>query len=357
MKAELHEKYMRRCLQLAGQARAFVGHNPMVGAVIVYKDKIIGEGYHRQFGKEHAEVMAIKNVKDKSLLSECALYVSLEPCAHTGKTPPCTNLIIEHKIPKVYIACQDPFSLVAGKGIKKLKKKCKEVVVGILESEAIELNRSFFNYQEKLRPFIILKWAESLDSFIDIERAINHKGSFQISNLESKFYNHFWRAEENAILIGKQTALIDNPKLSVRKVQGNNPIRMVIDKHLAIPKKNNILDQSQETWIFNAIETKMVGIIHYVKLDFSKNIIEQMMEYCYNQNIKSIIVEGGKHTIEGFLKAHIWDEIRVFKSNSLLKRGLQAPNIIGMEPSEVKKIGNNKIYIFHPENNHLPTKS
>ncbi len=342
---------MRRCLQLASQARSFVGHNPMVGAVIVHNDIIIGEGYHREFGKEHAEVMAIQNVKDKSLLSESSLYVSLEPCAHKGKTPPCADLIIKHSIPHVYIACKDPFSQVAGKGIKKLKKVCKTVKVGILEKEAIALNIAFFNYQEKERPFIILKWAESLDSFIDVERAQNHKGSFQISNLESKFYNHLWRAEATAILIGKQTALIDNPKLSVRKVMGTNPIRMVIDKNLAIPSSNHILDQSQETWIFNDIETKMVGIVHYVKLDFSKNIIEKMMHYCYEQNIKSIIIEGGKHTIEGFLKSNVWDEIRVFKSDSLLKRGLEAPNIIGMEPSEVKNIGNNKIYLFHPENN------
>ncbi len=344
---------MRRCLQLASQARAFVGHNPMVGAVVVHNNKIIGEGYHRQYGKEHAEVMAIQNVQNKELLSESSIYVSLEPCAHTGKTPPCLDLILKHQIPKVYIACQDPFSLVSGKSIKKLKKHCKEVQVGILEKEAMDLNRSFFNYQEQERPFVILKWAESLDSFIDVERATNHKGSFQISNLESKFYNHFWRAEESAILIGKQTALIDNPKLSVRKVKGNSPIRMVIDKFLAIPSSNHILDQSQETWIFNGIETKMDGIIHYVKLDFSKDIIVQMMKYCYDQNIKSIIIEGGKHTIDGFLKSGVWDEIRVFKSNSLLKRGLKAPNIIGMDPSEIKKIGDNKIYVFHPNHKQI----
>ncbi len=351
MKTEIHEKYMKRCLQLAVQARAFVGHNPMVGAVIVHNDKIIGEGYHRQFGKEHAEVMAIQSVKDKNLLSDSSIYVSLEPCAHVGKTPPCADLIIKHKIPRVYIACKDSFSLVSGKGIKKLKKTCQVVKVGILEKEAIALNRSFFNYQEKQRPFIILKWAESLDSFIDVERAANHKGSFQISNLESKFYNHYWRAEESAILIGKQTALIDNPKLSVRKVEGNNPIRMVIDKNLAIPSSNHLFDQSQETWIFNSIQTKMEGINHYVKLDFTRDIISQMMDYCFNQNIKSIIIEGGKTTIEGFIKAKVWDEIRVFKSDSLLNRGLEAPNIIGMEPSEIKSIGNNKIYLFHPENN------
>jgi diaminohydroxyphosphoribosylaminopyrimidine deaminase/5-amino-6-(5-phosphoribosylamino)uracil reductase len=349
MKTDPHHIYMQRCLQLASQSRAFVGTNPMVGSVIVHEGKIIGEGYHREFGKEHAEVMAINNVKDKSLLVDSTLYVNLEPCAHHGKTPPCANLIIEHKIPKVYIATQDPFSLVAGKGIKKLKKHCKEVHVGLMEKEAIDLNRAFFRREEKNRPFIILKWAESLDSFIDIERSEDHIGSFQISNLQSKYYNHYWRSQEKAILIGKQTALVDNPKLTVRKVKGNNPIRMVIDKNLAIPPHNHLLDQNIVTWVFNSHQTKMDGIIHYVKLDFKKEVLPQLLDYCHLNGIRSIIIEGGKYTINRFLQAKLWDEIRVFKSDILLKTGLEAPNITGMEPTDIKSIGSNKIYIFHPE--------
>ena len=235
---------MKKCLELAKKGMGYVSPNPMVGCVIVFNDEIIGEGYHQEYGKDHAEVNAIENVKDKSLLKKSTLYVNLEPCVHFGKTPPCTNLIIESKIPKVVIGCADSYSEVSGKGIKKMQNRGIEIIVGVLGKESRELNKRFFTFHEKKRPYIILKWAESKDGFM---APLNQNKPFWMTSSESKKLVHKWRAEEEAILIGRITAKKDNPSLTVREVAGSNPIRIIIDKNLTLSGDLNLFNSDAKT--------------------------------------------------------------------------------------------------------------
>ncbi|MFW5831045.1 MAG: bifunctional diaminohydroxyphosphoribosylaminopyrimidine deaminase/5-amino-6-(5-phosphoribosylamino)uracil reductase RibD, partial [Prolixibacteraceae bacterium] len=285
---------MQRCLQLARLGAGRVAPNPMVGSVIVHNGKIIGEGFHQKYGEAHAEVNAIDAVKNKNSLRESSLYVTLEPCAHHGLTPPCANLIIQNNIPHVVIGTPDPFSEVAGKGIEKLKKAGIKVESGILEEECRRLNKRFFTYHEKKRPYITLKWAQTLDGFIDIERFSEDYGqpTWITGELALRLV-HKIRSEENAILVGTKTAEKDNPSLSVRHWPGTNPVRLLIDKNLRLSQSLRLFDRKQRTLVFNAIRETKEHNLEFVILDFSKNVPGQIMEILYREKILSVIVEGG----------------------------------------------------------------
>ena len=313
---------MRRCIQLAKLGAGSVSTNPMVGAVVVYNGNIIGEGFHKRFGQAHAEVNAINSVKNPGLLSKSEIYVSLEPCAHFGKTPPCADLIIEKGIRKVYVGCLDPFSKVDGKGIQKLRNAGIEVVTGVLEKECQELNRRFFTFVNLKRPYIILKWAQSLDGYLDKDfRPV------KISNPLTNILSHKWRSEEDAILVGTTTAERDNPHLDNRLWSGKNPVRIILDKENALDKKLNIFDNSQPTIIVKEFD------------------VNEILNKLYHNNIQSVIVEGGAKTHNLFLESGLWDEIRIFQSDEMLHCGTKAAKIQG-SLVENTNIGNNKLLIF-----------
>ena len=294
----------------------------MVGSVIVHNDSIIGEGWHYQAGKPHAEVNAINSVKDKSLLKEATIYVSLEPCSHFGKTPPCANLIIQHQIPNVVIGCVDSFSEVSGKGIEKLKNNGCNVTIGVLEDECIELNKRFFTFHNKKRPHIILKWAESNDGFI----APNNNSEITwITNTYSRQLVHKLRTEEQAILVGTNTAITDNPKLDARTWKGNNPIRIVLDRTLKIPTNNHLFDGSIKTIVITEIDEHNSENLFFEIINFSENIPLQICEVLYKHQLLSVIIEGGSRTLQSFIDANLWDEAHAFKGISIFKDGIEAP--------------------------------
>jgi len=346
-----HEQYIKRCLDLAALGAGKVSPNPLVGSVIVNNNQIIGEGWHQQYGKSHAEVNAINQVleryKDEAakLLRESTIYVSLEPCAHFGKTPPCADLIVSHQIPKVVIACRDPFTAVNGKGIERLEAAGVEVIEGILEKEALHLNRRFFTRVQKQRPYIILKWAETADGFF----APDNGDQQWISGQQAIQMVHRWRSEEDAILVGKNTALIDNPKLNTRLWPGKSPKRVVLDRNLELPKDLNIFDQSVETIILNEKDTDIQGNTKYIALEsFDFYLAESIIYQLYLFDIQSVIIEGGVKTLDLFIKAGLWDEARVFVSNTKWGSGLNAPNF-KFAVEEKITIGNDTLSIYyHP---------
>ncbi len=315
----------------------------MVGSVIVYNNTIIGEGWHKKAGEPHAEVNAVRSVKDKSLLKKATIYVSLEPCSHFGKTPPCCDLIIENKIPNVVVGTVDPNEKVAGNGIRKLVEAGANVVVGILEDECNELNKRFFTFHQKKRPYIILKWAKSLDGYLAPEKETNQeRRPVWITNTFSRQLVHKWRSEEQAILVGTQTVIDDNPKLNVRDWSGNDPIRVVLDQNNRISKDSFVFDGSVKTIIFtksdNTISTEN---ILFEKIEFNKNTIENILSVLYQHQIQSIIIEGGKQTLQSFIDKNIWDEARVFIGKNTFEKGTKAP--------ELKKKNEAKTYIQNDE--------
>ena len=319
------EFFMQRCIELASKAMGCTSPNPMVGAVIVYNNKIIGEGYHEKYGSHHAEVNAINSVMDKSLLSKSTLYVNLEPCAHFGKTPPCSDLIIQNKIPKVVVGCVDTFSEVSGKGIERMRSVGIVVKVGVLENGSRELNKRFFTFHEKKRPYIILKWAESKDGFIAPK---NQTETFWMTSSESKKLVHEWRAEEDAILVGRITAEKDNPSLTVREVDGSNPIRIVIDKDLKLSDDLNLFNNDANTIIFNQIKSVKNNSNNYIKINFN-NLTKSVLQELHKQNIQSLIIEGGTKTLQSFIDKKLWDEARIFTTKKTLIEGVQPPTIVG----------------------------
>ena len=319
---------MQRCLELAGNGLGSVAPNPMVGAIIVNRGRVIGEGYHQKFGFPHAEVNAINAVQDKSLLRDSALYVNLEPCAHTGKTPPCSDLIVKSGIPSVVIGTIDPNSLVAGKGIEKLRKAGIEVILGVLEEDCREINRRFFTFYQKKRPYIILKWAQTTDGFIDVKRKEKDPiGINWISNSLSQVLVHKWRAEEQAIMVGSNTVQLDDPQLTVRHWQGKNPLRIVLDSHLKLGKSSRVFDSSAQTLVFNRKLNRVEGNIEYIKQEYEKDFPERIMDFLYTRDIQSLIIEGGKMLLESFLEKDLWDEARVIIGMKQFGRGLSAPEI------------------------------
>lgn len=319
------EKYITRCIQLAKNGLTRVSPNPMVGAVIVHNGEIIGEGYHARCGCAHAEVNAINSVKDESLLKGSAIYVSLEPCSHYGKTPPCSDLIIQKGIPKVVIGCMDPFSKVAGRGIQKLRDAGVEVKIGILENECKDLIKRFITFNTQHRPYIILKWAESADGFIDTNRT-NGK-PVVLSNALTNMLVHKLRSEVDGIMVGTNTALLDNPSLNTRNWYGKNPTRIVIDRELKLPETLHLFDKSIRTVVFTEKGKESHSTTEYIKLDFETDIIPLICNALYERNVQSLLVEGGSFLLQSFINKGIWDEIRIEKTKVLLKDGVKTPEI------------------------------
>jgi diaminohydroxyphosphoribosylaminopyrimidine deaminase / 5-amino-6-(5-phosphoribosylamino)uracil reductase len=326
--------FMQRALQLARLGAGAVSPNPMVGCVIVHDGKIIGEGWHRKYGEAHAEVNAINAVLDKSLLSESVVYVTLEPCSHFGKTPPCADLLIKHKVKKVVVCNYDPNPLVAGQGIEKLRKAGIEVEIGLWEEEGMDLNKRFFTYIEKKRPYIILKWAESADGFI----AKKNYESVQISNLLSRRFVHKMRSEEDAIMVGTNTVKYDNPKLDTRFWTGKNAVRVLIDKNLSLPENLNIFDNSQKTICYATVARSATSrsILEnttevVLQKDDFRSINELVLQDLYQRKMQSIIIEGGTILLQSFIDSGLWDEAFILKSKLNLEDGIKAPVIEGRE--------------------------
>ncbi len=337
---------MKRCLELAQMGAGSVSPNPMVGCVIVHNNAIIGEGFHEKYGEPHAEVNAINAVKNTALLAESTLYVSLEPCAHYGLTPPCSDLIIENKIPKVVIGTIDSFVKVAGKGIEKMSKTGIEVQLGVMKKECREINKRFFTFHEKKRPFVILKWAETRDGFIDSDRSEKEFGEpTWITGENSLLCVHQMRAVEDAILVGTNTALKDNPSLTVRHCEGRNPVRIVIDNQLRLPKTLHLFDGAAKTLVFNSLKNEETEHIEFIKIDFDKKLVQHILKNLYQRNIQSLIVEGGKQLLESFIAANIWDEAFRFVGNKQFVNGIAAPKISG-DPANYDTIDDDQLFVY-----------
>lgn len=343
------EMYMKRCMELAMNGMGNVAPNPMVGCVIVHNGRIIGEGFHAVFGGPHAEVVAVNAVKNKELLKDSTLYVNLEPCSHYGKTPPCADMIVESGISKVIIGNKDPFIQVQGRGIGKLKQAGVEVVEGILKDECSELNKRFFTFHQMKRPYIILKWAQTLDGFIDKERNNDDPQINWITDENTRMLVHRWRSEEQAIMVGTNTVLLDDPQLTVRDWHGKNPLRLVVDEKLVIPSSAKVFDKDAGTVVFNALKNEVNGHIEFVKLNFTDNIISQVLVFLFQRNIQSLIVEGGRATLQSFIDVGCWDEARVFSGNCFFFSGTRAPEIKG-EIRFIESIGADKLtYILNSD--------
>ncbi|GAA0746861.1 bifunctional diaminohydroxyphosphoribosylaminopyrimidine deaminase/5-amino-6-(5-phosphoribosylamino)uracil reductase RibD [Gaetbulibacter jejuensis] len=321
-----HDYYIKRCIEIAKNGLGTTRPNPMVGCVIVHNNSIIGEGFTSPYGGNHAEVNAIASVKDKSLLEKATLYVTLEPCSHFGKTPPCSDLIIKHNIPKVVIGTIDTHSKVAGKGIEKLKNAGCNVVVGVLEDACKKHHKRFFTFHNKQRPYIILKWAETTDGFIAPLTKEEQKPVW-ITNTYSRQLVHKWRSEEQAILVGTNTVLQDNPSLTVRDWTGTNPIRVVLDKNETLSKAYKVFNNEAQTIV--------------VKDTSAQSICKAL----YDAEINSVIIEGGSKTLQLFIDSGVWDEARVFTGQTMFKEGIKAPNFTGKLISE-ENIKNDILRIY-----------
>lgn len=345
--------YMQRCLELAITGMGSVSPNPLVGCVIVSGDKIIGEGYHAKFGEAHAEVNAVRAVIENygdqaaALLANATAYVNLEPCAHFGKTPPCADLLIRHQLKKVVIGNKDPFESVDGKGIQKLRDAGIEVVSGVLEQECSQLNRRFFTRIHKQRPYIVLKWATTADGYFAPKNSIQE----WISEPLARKIAHKWRTEEDAILVGRLTALIDNPQLSAREWEGRDPVRIVIDRHLRVPGSHHIYNNLAKTVIFNEQKTEVHSNIHFIQMEDMQYYLPQKIAFqLYLMDIQSVIIEGGADILNQFIHAGLWDEARVFSSDKIWREGIPSPHVNGLIIDQLN-IGNDKLTVF--QNNHL----
>ena len=339
------ERFIRRCIELAKKGYGNTGSNPLVGAVIVHKGKIIAEGFHRKYGEAHAEVNAVNKVKDKSILKECEIYVSLEPCAHFGKTPPCANLIVESGFKKVYVGMLDPHEKVAGKGIKIIQDAGIEVEYGICEDECRLLNEVFIkNHLDKM-PFVILKWAESIDGFIDIDRKNNEKGVHWITAPETRLFTHQLRAKHDAILIGKNTLFTDNPSLTTRDVHGSNPKRVIIGDNITYDSGTKIFNDDTEAFIYNTQENRKIKNVSWIKMEAPLNV-NDILKDLFTKGICSILIEGGRNTLQQFIDQNNWNKSFVLKGETPIINGLLAPQIDGSYLSEIHKLGKDSIKIY-----------
>ncbi|NDV57174.1 bifunctional diaminohydroxyphosphoribosylaminopyrimidine deaminase/5-amino-6-(5-phosphoribosylamino)uracil reductase RibD [Bacteroides sp. 519] len=329
------EIYMRRCIQLALNGQNNVSPNPMVGAVIVHNNEIIGEGYHIRCGEAHAEVNAIRSVKEPSRLKESTIYVSLEPCSHYGKTPPCADLIIEKEIPRIVIGCKDPFTEVSGNGIKKLEEAGREVIVGVLEHQCRELIRNFITFNTLHRPYIILKWAESADGFLDVVRTGGQPA--KLSTELTQMLVHKRRAMADAIMVGTQTALLDNPSLTVRNWYGSNPVRIVLDKHLVLPTSLQLFDGKVPTLVYTLKKKANSENLEYITLKEESDLLSQIMDDLYKRKLQTVLVEGGSKLLQSFLDDALWDEIFVEKSRKKLGTGVKSPQINNQNSYSIEK--------------------
>jgi len=340
---QTHRQYMQRTLQLAENGKLHVAPNPMVGCVVVHNGKIIGEGFHSEYGKAHAEVQAIEAVEDKSLLKDSTLYVNLEPCSHYGKTPPCADLLIAHRIPQVFVAALDPNPKVSGQGIAKLKQAGCHVEVGLLEDEAKTLNKRFFCFHEKKRPYLVLKWATTLDGFMDCnQRNEKNRVNYWITDDLLKFKVHAWRAEEAAIFAGANTIIHDNPQLNVRYAAGKNPVRITLINREIELEKYHFGDNSQASFVFNFGQEKQSGNLSFYKLSDRENPEKEMLEKLHSLQIQSVLIEGGQRTLQRFIDLNLWDEARILVGNKWFGKGLKAPVLSG-KTAEIEEVGNNKI--------------
>ncbi len=335
-----HQLYMQRALQLAKIGLANAMPNPSVGAVIVYKDTIIGEGYTAAFGGSHAEVNAINSVKNQELLKESTLYVTLEPCSHFGKTPPCANLIVEKKIPKVVIGCVDPFAKVAGKGIQILKDNGIEVLTGVLEEECKASHKRFFTFHLKKRPYIILKWAQSADGFITPIKKKEQKPVW-LSNAYSRQLTHKWRSEEMAILVGKNTVIDDNPSLTTRNWKGKNPVRLFIDTQNEMDNSFQILNDEAPTYRFTKNKKSEKDVV----VPF-EDTVQEICDFCFENNLQSVIIEGGQKTLQSFIDTGLWDEARVFETKIELQQGVSAPILKGFSKTSTILIDSDCLHFY-----------
>ncbi len=334
---------MHRALQLAKNGLGSVSPNPMVGCVITHNDSIIGEGWHQQFGEAHAEVNAINSVKNKKILKEATVYVTLEPCSFVGKTPACSDLLIHSKVKKVVVATLDPNSKVAGSGIAALKNEGIIVEQGVLKKEATELNKRFFINQQLNRPYIILKWAQTKDGFI----ARKNFDSKWISSEQSRQLVHKWRAQEDAILVGKNTAIHDNPSLTVRDWHGTNPVRVLLDRNLNVKAGLNLFGEEANTLVYNVIKNDQQKKVEQIKIE-KENFINKVLANLYQREIGSILIEGGSQILNKFIKLGLWDEMRIFTSNQLFKEGVNAPKI-NYSKAYSENIENDTLsYYFNP---------
>jgi len=345
------EKYIKRCLQLASKGLGNTAPNPMVGAVLVYNNRIIGEGFTSKYGGNHAEVNCINSVKPENakFVSKATLYVSLEPCSHFGKTPPCSDLIVVKKIPKVIIGALDTNKLVSGKGVRHLRENGVEVVVGILKKECLTLNKRFFTFHNKKRPYFILKWAKSKDDFIGKlhkEKAV----PIWISNEQSQQLVHLWRSQEQAILVGTNTVLSDNPSLTTRKVAGKNPIRIILDRSLRIPQNFSVFDGSVKTIVLTEMIKQSKDTIFYETINFS-DLIEEIIRVLTKYEIQSVFVEGGKQILETFIKNEIWDEARIFTGDILLNNGVKSPILFHKKLTKQTTIDTDILDYYEKEEN------
>jgi diaminohydroxyphosphoribosylaminopyrimidine deaminase/5-amino-6-(5-phosphoribosylamino)uracil reductase len=337
---EVDKFYIKRCIEFAQKALGNTYPNPLVGCVIVHNNKIIGEGYHRKAGENHAEINAINSVKNPELLKNSTIYVSLEPCSHFGKTPPCAEKIVEIGFKKVVIGTLDSHEKVNGKGKKIIENAGIEVISGILENECQELNKRFFTFHQKKRPFIILKWAESGDGFLD-----KNFQPHQIGNALTKQFVHQLRREEHAILVGTQTVLNDNPSLTTREISGRNPVRILIDFNLKVPKNFNIFNEEAETIVFNSIKNDQKKNVKIIKIE-KENFLQHLMEKLYEEQIQSVIIEGGRFTLQQFIDENLWDEAIVIKNSDIkLKNGTKSPNF-NFKPIEIQTFRDNKIEFY-----------
>jgi diaminohydroxyphosphoribosylaminopyrimidine deaminase/5-amino-6-(5-phosphoribosylamino)uracil reductase len=348
----IHEKYIKRCIELAKNGLGTTFPNPLVGAVLVHDNKVIGEGWHQRAGDPHAEVIALKGIEDRHILSRATLYVNLEPCSHYGKTPPCTDLIIKKGISKVVIGTIDVNSKVCGKGVAKLRANNCQVIEGVLENECNELNKRFFTFHTQKRPYVILKWAISKDGFMDkLRNEPTEVGPNWITTKTSRQLVHKMRSEEQAILIGTRTAMNDNPSLNVRDWSGNSPIRLIIDRRLEIPENYNINDNSVPTLIFTAqsMIPENKENTEYIKLNWTADISKNLLKKLYERGIQSVLVEGGLTTLQQFIDNGIWDEAHVFSGAKIFTEGLPSP-IINETPVRTRKVGADLLRIFYNNN-------
>lgn len=333
---------MSRCLELAVMGMGSVSPNPMVGAVLVHEDRIIGEGYHEQYGQAHAEVNCLKSVKpeDRHLISDSTLYVSLEPCSHHGKTPPCADLIIDKQIKKVVTGSHDPNPLVSGRGIERMRAAGIEVTENVLREECDDLNKRFITFHTLHRPYVILKWAQSAEG----NMASQEEKQVWLSDEYSKKLSHKWRTEEDAILVGARTAIIDDPQLTARLWEGRNPVRVLIDRHLRVPETARILDEDAMTVIYNICKEGLENGNVHVGLRPNENVVEQILHDLHKRSIASVIVEGGAYTLNEFIKAGVWDEARIIQTPVCLPGGIAAPHINGKLIKE-EKLDNDTLLI------------
>ena len=340
----IDEIFMSRAMELASLGQGHVSPNPFVGAVIVHQGKIVGEGWHKKYGGPHAEVNAVNRVIDKNILKESTVYVTLEPCSHFGKTPPCADLLIANNVKKVVVANVDPNPIVNGSGLHKLRASGIEVITGILDKEGRKLNKRFFTFIEKQRPYIVLKWAETSDGFI----ARKNFDSKWISDEFSRQLVHKWRTEEDALLVGMRTAQHDNPQLNVRDWSGRDPIRIVIDRFLKLSPKLNLFDGSQKTLCYNVLKHEERTNISLLRID-EENFLTHLIDDLYKRKIQSVIVEGGAMTLQAFIDAGLWDEARIFVSPQTFQNGIKAPELSGILANQFL-LKNDLLKIYHQKN-------